>query len=398
MQNTSIGQIPADWSVEPIGDLFSVSAGGDWDAEHSVKVQDAAHPFPVIANALTPGATQGYCSYFTIPGDTISITGRGDVGRAVYRPTPFVPIVRLLALVPTRPVSARFFAEYINSRVRFSLESTGVPQLTAPQVRPYLLAVPPVEEQREIASVLSDIDGLISTLESSIAKKRAIKQGMMQQLLTGRIRLPGYFQDWLRVEAGEIGAFKGGNGFSPRFQGEKAGAVPFYKVSDMNNEGNEFFMQTANNYVSDAGRKHMGAVLMPARAIVFAKVGAAIFLERKRLLSTPSCIDNNMAAFIVDPSRADVRFIYYVLSSFPMSSLVATGALPSLNGRQLRTIPIFLPSDMEEQRAIASVLADVDAEINVLNARLAKAQDIKIGMMQELLTGRTRLPVTEAAS
>lgn len=178
------------WREACIGDLFEVIAGGDWDAENCVKMRDSQHPYPVVANALTSGSVQGYCSYFRIPGDTLTITGRGDVGQAVYRAEPFVPIVRLLALVPRCDVSSRFFANYINYRVRFSLESTGVPQLTAPQVRPYLLAVPPVDEQRAIADVLADSDTEIELLQHRLAKTRAIKTGMVQQLLTGRTRLP----------------------------------------------------------------------------------------------------------------------------------------------------------------------------------------------------------------
>jgi len=255
----------------------------------------------------------------------------------------------------------------------------------------------PIEQQREIGSVSQNTDDLIATLDRLIAKKQAIKQGMMQQLLTGRTRLPGFSRDWVELRAGDLGTFKGGSGFAPRYQGAASGPIPFFKVSDMNNEGNELFMRRANNYITESQRKSMAAALMPAEAIVFAKVGAAVFLERKRILTIPSCIDNNMAAYVVDKERVDVRFMHYLLSDFPMSSLVATGALPSLNGGQLRSIPISLPFELDEQRAIAVVLADCDAEIRVHQARLAKARDTKTGMMQQLLTGRIRLPV-EAAS
>ncbi len=243
-----------------------------------------------------------------------------------------------------------------------------------------------------------DSDRLTRALELMIAKKRAIKQGMMQQLLTGKIRLPGFTEVWEELHAGDIGQFKGGSGFPVRFQGSKSGKFPFFKVSDMNNEGNELFMSGAKNYISESQRKQMGAVLMPKQAIVFAKVGAAVFLERKRILTESSCIDNNMAALILDDTRADVRFIYHMLTNFPMGSLVATGALPSLNGRQLRSIPVSLPTDLDEQREIAAVLGDADAEISALRNRLGKAQAVKTGMVQELLTGRSHLAIKNAAS
>lgn len=258
------------------------------------------------------------------------------------------------------------------------------------------LALPSFERQHEIVEWLNDADDMVATLERLIAKKQAIKQGMMQQLLTGRTRLPGFTGQWAQLHAGDLGTFKGGSGFAPRFQGSASGPIPFFKVSDMNNSGNELFMRRANNYVTDAQRNSMGAVLMPTDAIIFAKVGAAVFLERKRILTTPSCIDNNMAAYVVDACRVNVRFMHYVMSAFPMSSLVATGALPSLNGSQLRSIPIALP-ELDEQVAIAGVLADTDDEVNALQHRLSKARAIKAGMMQQLLTGRVRLPVEASA-
>lgn len=260
------------------------------------------------------------------------------------------------------------------------------------------LALPSVERQREIVESLTDADELIAALERMIAKKQAIKQGMMQQLLTGKTRLPGFSTPWRTLEAGDIGTFKGGSGFPIRYQGSASGRFPFFKVSDMNSLGNELFMTRANHYISDGQRKQMGAVVMPRGAIVFAKVGAAVFLERKRILAQPSCIDNNMAAFILDDTSADVRFVHHVLTNFPMGSLVATGALPSLNGRQLRSIPLRIPTELEEQRAIAATLGDADGEIDVLRQRLTKARDIKQGVMQQLLIGRTRVPVKEGAT
>ena len=193
------------------------------------------------------------------------------------------------------------------------------------------------------------------------------------------------------VMAGEVGYFKGGSGFPLRFQGRKSGELPFFKVSDMNSPGNEQFMRTANNYISEAVRKRMGAVRIPAGAIVFAKVGAAVFLERKRILAQDSCIDNNMSAFIVDLAEVDVRFAHYLLSDFKLGDLAATTALPSLNGGQLRSVPLRLPG-LAEQREVVDALRSADDLTRSIELIIAKKRAIKQGMMQELLTGRTRLP------
>ncbi|SQI20634.1 restriction endonuclease subunit S [Corynebacterium jeikeium] len=271
-------------------------------------------------------------------------------------------------------------------------------QITNGSLNGFVVTLPSKSEQQAITERLQDVDRLIATLKRLISKKQAIKQGMVQQLLSGRTRLPGFIKDWTRSTAGELGVFKGGIGFPVWAQGGKSGAYPFFKVSDMNLPGNETVMKTSNNWVSENIRRRLAATVLPAGAIVFAKVGAAVYLERKRILGIPSCVDNNMAAFIPDSTQIDNRFAYYYLLSFPLSSLVAMGALPSLNSSQLRSIPFHFPEDIEEQKAIAQILQDADQEIATLERRLESARNIKQGMMQELLTGRTRLPVEEVSS
>ena len=211
--------------------------------------------------------------------------------------------------------------------------------------------------------------------------------------------MPGYKRteagvipdDWDCLRACEFGVFKGGSGFPLWAQGQRTGEYPFFKVSDMNNEGNETFMTAANHYVSEQTRKHLGAQAFPADSIVFAKVGAAVFLERKKILGQPSCIDNNMAAYVLDASRADVRFVHSLLLMKKLGALVATTALPALNGKQLAEMVLALPP-LPEQRVIAAALSDVDALLATLDQVIAKKRDLKQAAMQQLLTGEIRLP------
>lgn len=211
--------------------------------------------------------------------------------------------------------------------------------------------------------------------------------------------MPGYKRsdvgvipdDWDCLRACEFGFFKGGSGFPLWAQGQRTGEYPFFKVSDMNNEGNETFMTAANHYVSEQTRKHLGAQVFPADSIVFAKVGAAVFLERKKILGQPSCIDNNMAAYVLDASRADVRFVHSMLLIKKLGALVATTALPALNGKQLGEMVLALPP-LPEQRVIAAALSDVDALLATLDKMIAKKRDLKQATMQQLLTGEKRLP------
>lgn len=349
--------------------------------------------------AAAQGAISG--KYLVRPGDVIYSKIRPYLQKAYKCDFEALCSADMYPLSPRPGVDASFILhtilgrDFTNFATSVSARS-GIPKINRAELSEYKMVVPPSLEQKAIGRALDDIDDLIAALELLVAKRQAVKHGMMQELLTGRIRLPGFDGPWQDGHAEDVGTFKGGSGFPVRFQGAKVGEVPFFKVSDMSNETNELFMQVSNNYISQAQRKQLGAVLVPANAIVFAKVGAAVFQERKRILAQPSCIDNNMAAYVLDPSRANVRFVHHALTNFPLGSLVATGALPSLNGRQLRSIPLTIPTDLDEQCEIASALGDVDEELKILRSRIVKCGDVKEAMMQQLLTGRTRLPVEAA--
>lgn len=198
-------------------------------------------------------------------------------------------------------------------------------------------------------------------------------------------------EDWEALPAAQIGRFRGGTGFPLSFQGLKEGAFPFYKVSDMNNDGNDIFMAASNNWISENDRRTLGAHAFPAGSIVFAKVGAAVFLERKKILSRPSCIDNNMAAFVLEEERASVSFVHSQLLAKKLGDLVATTALPALSGKVLGEMVLAVPP-LPEQSAIATALSDVDALLAAQDALIDKKRAIKQGAMQELLTGKRRLP------
>lgn len=413
-------EVPAGWTVTQISDIGqpgvpTIKAG----PFGSSLTKDSYVPsgYKIYGQEQVIREDAGYGDYYidgkkyhqlqscaVVPGDVL-MSLVGTAGKVLVVPqsaTPGIINPRLIRIrVNANRVSPTFLAYYLRSsltqdKLAAIAQGGTMGVLNATTVSSLLIALPPLPEQKAIASSLVDADNLIRSLERLIAKKHAIKQGMVQQLLTGRTRIPGFSKPWIETTAGAVGTFKGGSGFPIRFQGARSGNYPFFKVSDMNNPGNDVFMKTARNYISETQRKQIGAVRMPEGAIVFAKVGAAVFLERKRILVQQSCIDNNMAAMAVDPTIADVRFVHYLLCNFPISSLVATTALPSLNSGQLRSIRFTLPSDLTEQRAIASVLADADDELGVLQERLTKDKAVKQGMMQELLTGRTRLAVAEA--
>lgn len=197
-------------------------------------------------------------------------------------------------------------------------------------------------------------------------------------------------QDWEVGMLGEVCHFVSGSVFPEKYQGVPQGKYPFAKVSDMSLPGNERSLHSANNYIDDGIAAKLKVSLVPPKSTVFAKVGAALLLNRRRLSVVTMCIDNNMAAAC--PNRDTwYEYLFYLLQSIDLSKYCQEGALPSINTSTLQIIPV--PSvTLEEQQAIAGALSDIDALISAQEELLAKKRAIKQGAMQELLTGRRRLP------
>lgn len=170
-----------DWEDKTLGELFHISAGGDIDKNNCAAKQSKDYPYPVYANALVNNGTYGYANYYKIDGDTFTVTGRGDVGHAVARHCMYVPIVRLLVCQPNMDDDVDFFAEQINY-TRVFIESTGVPQLTAPQLSKIKVRRPTLPEQRKIADCLASMDEVIQKSKGELAKWRELKKGLLQQM------------------------------------------------------------------------------------------------------------------------------------------------------------------------------------------------------------------------
>jgi len=190
--------------------------------------------------------------------------------------------------------------------------------------------------------------------------------------------------DWELKKLKELGDFISGNGFPIDEQGGNTG-IPFYKVSDMNLVRNENKMTVSNNYVSDEQIKKMKIKPITRDAIIFAKVGAAIYLERKRIAKN-FVIDNNMMAFV--PFKYSL-FLKYYFDFLKLSKYAQTGALPAYNASDLKSIKIRVPNDFEQQK-IASILLTWDNAIDINKNILSDLEIIKKGMTINVLSGKIR--------
>jgi len=412
-QQTELGVIPEDWEIHELGELrpFVTSGSRGW-ADYYSKYGDlfvritnltrksiyldlADCKFVKLPQNNSEGVRTQLCNNDVLISITADIGIIGYIDDHVPKPAYINQHIALVRLDP-EVANARFVSYYLASaepqkKFQASTDTGAKAGMSLAGVQKIKTLLPPTIEQSAIATALSDVDALLAAQDALIAKKRAIKQGAMQELLTGKRRLPGFRGEWKVMPASQLGFFRGGTGFPLTAQGDQLGEYPFFKVSDMNNDGNRTHMVHANNLISENTRTRLGATAFPAGGIVFAKVGAAIFLERKKILVRPSCIDNNLAAFIFDTTMLDVSFVHSQLTSVKFGDFVATTALPSLNAKVLGQLPLALPPTKEEQTAIAQVLSDMDNQLVTLENSRSKTALLKQGMMQELLTGKTRL-------
>ena len=183
-----------------------------------------------------------------------------------------------------------------------------------------------------------------------------------------------------------IGNFISGIGFPEKEQGGQFG-IPFYKVSDMNLPQNSIYMKASNNYVTDQQIETMHITPIRKKAILFAKIGAAIFLERKRIAENFLC-DNNMMCFL--PFHFS-NYLKYAFDNLRLSKYVQVGALPSYSASDLSNIKLLIPP-LPEQEKIAEILGTWDLAIEKLTALIEQKKLLKKGLMQRLLTGKQRLP------
>ena len=257
------------------------------------------------------------------------------------------------------------------------------------------ILVPPIPEQRAIAAALSDVDALLAGLDRLIAKKRDIKQAAMQQLLTGQTRLPGFQGEWEVKQLGDVATFHKGRGL-PKSALTPYGAEPCIHYGELFTHYPEAIETICSRTDDSAGafRSAANDVLMPTSDVT------------PRGLAKASCVqlDGVILGGDILVIRCDSKLVFGAFLSYTIRhqevqilQLVTGTTVFHLYGRDMAKLMLSLPS-VEEQIAIVRALTDMDAELAALEARRDKTRALKQGMMQELLTGKTRLVKPEAAN
>lgn len=358
------------------------------------------------------------------------------------------------ALVANESVHAPFLAYAIRARTEEILQlvgeaghGTGV--LPTDRMQSLLIAVPPLPEQKRIAEVAQSLDFKIDlnrrinqTLEAMAqaifkswfvdfdpvkAKIVAIQEGRdplraAMRAISGKSEaeldaLPpeqyaplaataALFPDemeeselgeipggWACGLLGDICSFTAGSAFKPEHQGSTEGDYPFIKVSDMNLAGNEVFIQSANNYVSKTQRSEMKAKLHPLGATVFAKIGVALISNRRRLLTTPTIIDNNLMSASPIEGKSGQYFLYSMLSTIDFNTLVSGTALPYLNVSDIKKIPIVRPLH-DAGRAFEAKASSIFSMIQTLAAQSSTLVTTRDTFLPKLLSGEVEVSGT----
>ena len=231
------------------------------------------------------------------------------------------------------------------------------------------------------------MDALIAALDKKIAKKRLIKQGAMQQLLTGKKRLSGFKDSWKIIRLGDNANMNSGgtpDSSTPEYYG---GNIPFLSISDITSAGK--YIGRTEKTITEKGLRNSSARIFPIKTIMYAMYAS---LGKCGIANIPlSC---SQAILGIRPSKnVDMEFLYYILSYIEdaVKELGQTGTQTNLSKQLVQALELYIPTDTEEQQTIATILSDIDKEITDLEARRDKYKLIKSGMMQKLLTGQIRL-------
>lgn len=338
-----------------------------------------------------------------IPGDLLICRLAEPAGRACILPdlgeTKVVTAVDVTIFRPSEIDSdRRYLAQYFSTAKWFESVLEQVGGTTHKRISRSALGnikVPlpsNLNEQRAIAAALSDMDALLDGLDRLIAKKRAIKKATMQQLLTGQSRLPGFSGEWNVKLLGDVAEVKTGPFGSLLHERDYVSdGVPIITVEHLG----EFGVEHVNlPMVSEADCKRLNAYSLHVGDIVFSRVGSVDRNALIRKLEDGWLFSGRLLRVRPNESCINSIFLSYQFHSEKFKLAVRTVAvgqtMASLNTRILNGIQVNLPS-ISEQTAIATILSDMDAEITVLETRRIKTRALKQAMMQELLTGRTRL-------
>ena len=416
-KQTGVGVIPSDWECTDVRGVASSArnaiVGGPFGSD-LVSADYVAYGVPVIRGQNMSGRRiSGSFAFVTVekakalnanlahPCDVV-FTQRGTLGQVSLVPcdgfAEYLVSQSQMKVSVNRGVADPDFLYYVftsdehQALIRGEAIQTGVPHINLGILRRIPVQCPPLAEQRTIAAALSDVDALLGGLDRLIAKKQDLKQAAMQQLLTGQTRLPGFHGQWEVTRLADVAQVRTGPFGSSLHESDYVrDGTPIITVEHLGAYGVDHHDLPM---VSDIDRRRLAAYTLETGDIVFSRVGS---VDRNALIRSPESgwlFSGRLLRVRPDRRKVYAPFLSYQFHGERFKQAIRNVAvgqtMASLNTRLLSGVSIVAPS-VREQTAIAAVLSDTDAELSALEARLDKTRALKQAMMQELLTGRTRL-------
>lgn len=397
-----------DWQEINIGNDTTLKARIGWQGLTTSEYKDSGEYYLVTGTDFENGFVNWDTCHFVdkwrfdqdkniqLRANDVLITKDGTIGKAGFIDTIKLPTTLNSGVFVIRTNSDKLDQKYLYYIFTSEIFDDFLNRLTAGSTINHLyqkdfihftFKAPKIKEQKAIAKALSDTDELITSIEKLISKKEAIKQGTMQQLLTGKKRLSGFIGEWEEKRLGEIANIS--RGASPRpiedpkwFDNNSD--IGWVRISDIS-KTTKFLNQTVQK-LSQEGVSHSRFVKKENLIMsICATLGKPI------LTKLDTCIHDGFVVF--NNLQIDREFLYYFLFFIEKdwSKSGQTGSQMNLNTELINSTTILLPPAIEEQQAISKILSDMDKEIESLKSKLSKTKAIKDGMMSELLTGKTRL-------
>ncbi len=377
-------KVPADWELKLIADVCDIYVGRDLKENNFSNSKSAEYHVPVYSNTVENEGLYGYYNIEEFSGESTTIVGRGaGLGKAFTRNGKYGAIGRLLILFPKENVIAHYVTEFVNGALQIHQESGGIPQLTGEQISKYKITIPPLPEQKSIAQVLSTADAAIHTTEKLIIQKELRKKWLMQQLLTGKLRLKAFSGE---VKLKFIGQF-------------------LEEISERNKDSkitNVLSVTNSRGFISQSDQFDRSVASEDASNYKIVREGQFAYNPSRVNVGSLDLLRNfdvgilspMYVVFSTDEENLLPDFLYFQLKTqwfyghIPM--FVQGSVRDSLSFDGLCSMKFFIPS-IEEQKAIVQILQLADKEIYLLKSKADKLREKKKALMQQLLTGKIRM-------
>ena len=354
-----LGSFDFSWEQRKLGDIADIVGGGtpstgnqsywDGDIDWYAPAEIADQIYANSSQKKITGLGYENSSAKMLPPGTVLFTSRAGIGKTAILTRKGCTNQGFQSIVPHRGELDSYFIFSRTEELKRYGELVGAGstfvEVSGKQMAVMELMMPPtMREQQTIGGFFQQLDHLITLHQRKCALLFSSFQALISMMFTTSTF------SWEQRKLGDIGKARSGVGFPDADQGGLTG-VPFFKVSDMNSDGNENEMTVANNYVTaEQIADHRWSPITELPAIFFAKVGAAVMLNRKRLCRFPFLLDNNTMAYSLSPTKWDADFAKALFGTVDLTSLVQVGALPSYNAGDVESMEIYLPSLLEQEQ------------------------------------------------